>query len=128
MCPFWGRRYYKWMLRANWMFQEKVREDRQAVLALLSSDDSLRQLADALGMLGGDTAGFGDYLDTLPQESRDQIVNSVAASVEDENDVFFDWAFASEPQIEVNVVDATDEQSSAVVVVVRAPFGVAAVQ
>ena len=126
MCPIWGRRYYKWMLRANWMFQQMVQEDRQAVLALLASDASLRQLADSLGMLGGDTAGFGDYLDTLPQESRDQIVDSVRSTVEDENDVFFDWAFAPTPQIEVNMVPASQEQAPAVVVVVRAPFTSAA--
>jgi hypothetical protein len=126
MCPIWGRRYYKWMLRANWMFQQMVQEDRQAVLALLASDASLRQLADSLGMLGGDTAGFGDYLDTLPQESRDQIVDSVRSTVEEENDVFFDWAFAPTPQIEVNMVPASQEQAPAVVVVVRAPFTSAA--
>ena len=126
MCPIWGRRYYKWMLRANWMFQQMVQDDRQAVLALLASDASLRQLADSLGMLGGDTAGFGDYLDTLPQESRDQIVDSVRSTVEDENDVFFDWAFAPTPQIEVNMVPASQEQAPAVVVVVRAPFTSAA--
>lgn len=126
MCPFWGRRYYKWMLRANWMFQQMVQEDRQAVLALLESGASLRQLADSLGMLGGDTAGFGDYLDTLSQASRDQIVDTVRAGVEGENDVFFDWAFAPTPQIEVNVVSASLEQSAAVVVVVRAPFSPAA--
>jgi len=104
------------------MFQQMVQEDRQAVLALLASDASLRQLADSLGMLGGDTAGFGDYLDTLPQESRDQIVDSVRSTVEEENDVFFDWAFAPTPQIEVNMVPASQEQAPAVVVVVRAPF------
>jgi hypothetical protein len=108
------------------MFQQMVQEDRQAVLALLASDASLRQLADSLGMLGGDTAGFGDYLDTLPQESRDQIVDSVRSTVEDENDVFFDWAFAPTPQIEVNMVPASQEQAPAVVVVVRAPFTSAA--
>ena len=123
MCPIWGRRYYKWMLRANWMFQQMVQEDRQAVLALLGSDASLRQLADSLG---GDTAGFGDYLDSLPQESRDQIVDSVRSTVEEENDVFFDWAFAPTPQIEVNMVPASQEQAPAVVVVVRAPFTSAA--
>jgi hypothetical protein len=127
MCPLWGRRYYKWILSANWMFQQRVIEDRQAVLTLLESDVSLRDIADSLGVLDTDTSGFGDYLDSLPQSTRDELVESVHAAVEHEDDVFFDWAFSPLHQLEVNHVPATDEQSAAVIVVVRAPFGEAAV-
>ena len=97
MCPLWGRRYYKWILRTNFMFQQMQQGSEQELIALLEDTGlSLRQLAGELGMLGGDTAGFGDYLDTL-QDQRDEIIGPVLSAVQEGDDVFFDWAFAPAP-------------------------------
>jgi hypothetical protein len=125
MCPLWGRRYYKWILRTNFMFHEMQLGNPQGLIDLLENAVSLRALAADLGMLAGDTAGFEDYLDTL-EPIRDEIIGPVLAAVQAGDEVFFDWAFAPTPLIEVNGVSATQEQSAAVVVVVRAPFEPAA--